>query len=122
MKKLTLTIILAFVLSISAFAQTPKVFIAPMENNFNTFLAAALIKNQVPVTITTDETQADYIISGGAVKGQNKWYDTVFGSEKDRNQGSIQLLRVSDKSVAWAGAAGDKSVCLVVLNVADKKK
>lgn len=111
MKKLFLPLIFIAALSAAALAQTdkPKVFIAPMEEGFDSFIAAALIKNKVPVMITTDETQAEYIITGRAVKGQNKWYDTVFGAERDRNQGSIQLLRVSDKSVAWAGSAGDKS-------------
>ncbi len=54
------------------------------------------------------EDEAEYIITGIAIKGTGKWYDTVFGSEKDRNQGSIKLLKVSDKSLVWAGAAGDK--------------
>jgi hypothetical protein len=100
---------LMFLFSIAAAAQA-KVFIAPMEEGFDTFIAAALIKNKVPVVITTDESQAEYIITGGAVKGQNKWYDTVFGAERDRNQGSIKLLKVADKSIAWAGSAGDRSV------------
>ncbi len=80
-----------------------------MDEGFHTFITASLIREKVPVTVTADEAEADFIITGNSVKGNNKWYDTVFGSEKDRNQGSIQMIRVSDKSVVWAGSAGDKS-------------
>ncbi|MGI8849141.1 MAG: hypothetical protein ACR2HT_03115 [Pyrinomonadaceae bacterium] len=103
-------LLLTFVFTVSAQTNSqPKVYVASMENGFDSFISAALIKNKVPVVVTIDESTADYIITGQAVKGQNKWYDTVFGGERDRNQGSIKLLRVSDKSIAWAGASGDKS-------------
>lgn len=110
MKKNKFLFIALFLLLCGAVsAQTqPKVFIAPMENGLNEFLTAAIIKKKVPVTIVISETDAEYIITGVTVKGDGKWYDTVFGSEKDRNQGSIKLLRVSDKSLVWAGSAGDK--------------
>ena len=104
-----LAIFAVFVFGLTQTKAQTKVFIAPMEENFNDFIAAALIKNNVPVVITTDDSSAEYIITGGAVKGQNKWYDTVFGAERDRNQGSIKLLRQSDKTIVWAGAEGDKS-------------
>ncbi len=112
MKNTLLLCVLLLTFVFTASAQTnslPKVYVAPMQDGFDSFISAALIKNKVPVVVTTDESTADYIITGQAVKGQNKWYDTVFGAERDRNQGSIKLLRVSDKSIAWAGAAGDKS-------------
>lgn len=112
MKKLMLSILFILSFSVLAFAENSqaKVYIVPMEEGFDTFIAAALIKNKVPVTITTVESEAEFIITGQAVKGQNKWYDTVFGAERDRNQGSIKLLKVSDKSIVWAASAGDRSV------------
>lgn len=89
--------------------ERPLVFVAEMEGGFDSFITAAMIKKGVPLDITKEESSADYIIAGGAVKGNNKWYDTVFGVEKDRNQGSIQLIRVRDKVVEFAANAGDKS-------------
>lgn len=80
-----------------------------MENAFDSFITAALVREKVPVVIVTDEALADYVITGVAVKGSNKWYDTLFDKGKDRNQGSITVLRRTDKTVAWAGAAGDRS-------------
>jgi hypothetical protein len=109
MREILMAFALTVLFSVAAFGQS-KVYIAPMDEGFDSFISAALIKNKVPVTITTVEADAEYIITGRAVKGQNKWYDTVFGGERDRNQGSIKLLRVSDKSVVWAGAEGDNSI------------
>lgn len=108
--KIYVALLLMLVLSLISYGQKPKVFVAPMEEGFDNFITAALIKNKVYVDITTDESQAEYIITGNSVKGQNKWYDTVFGAERDRAQGSIRLLKVADKSVAWAGSAGDRSI------------
>lgn len=112
MRKLLLLPIFVLSFTILSFAQSsqPKIFVAPMEEGFDSFIAAALIKNKVPVLITTIETEAEFIITGQAVKGQNKWYDTVFGAERDRNQGSLKLLKVSDKSIVWAASAGDRSL------------
>ena len=61
------------------FAQ-PQVFVAPMEEGFDSFLTAALLDNDLPVRVTADECSASYVITGGSVRGQNKWYDTVFRS------------------------------------------
>jgi hypothetical protein len=121
MRKLVSSMTTLVLLSTIAAAQT-KVFIAPMDEGFDSFLAAALLDNKVPVAITYDECSAAYVITGHAVKGQNKWYDTVFGAERDRNQGSIKLLRVSDKSVVWAGAAGDRSLWWGALKSGGQKK
>ena len=96
--------------ALTTYAQErPKVFVADMEGGFDSFVMAALIKKEVPLDITKDEKLADYIIVGETVKGNNKWYDTVFGNEKARDQGSIQLIRVEDRAVEWAGNAGDKA-------------
>lgn len=86
----------------------PRLFIAPMENGLNEFLTAAIIKVKLPVQLVISDENADYVIIGKAIKGEGKWYDTIFGTEKDRNQGSITLLKASDKSIVWAGSAGDK--------------
>lgn len=87
----------------------PKMYIAPTQDGFGNFISAALLENKVPVQITASEETADYIIVSSSAKGQNKWYDTVFGTEKDRNQGSMKVIRVSDQTVVWASASGDKS-------------
>lgn len=86
-----------------------RFFVAPTSDGFSNFLSAALFENRLAIQVTADETMADYIVVGSNSKGQNKWYDTVFGVEKDRNQGSMKVIRVVDKVIVWASASGDKS-------------
>jgi hypothetical protein len=88
-----------------------KVYIAPMEGELHTFLAAEIIKKKVPVVVVMDENQAEFILSGGNFKtGEGKWFDVIFGSPKDKNEGSVQLVSVAQRSLVWAGEAGDRSL------------
>ncbi len=110
-------------LAIGAFAQTPtKVFVAPMEGDFDTFITAAIMERKVPVVITTDEAAADFVIVGTAKKGDNKWSDTIFGTEKDRNQGSIKVFNPKDKTIVFAASAGDKTVWFGAFRKGGQKK
>jgi hypothetical protein len=86
-----------------------KLFIAPMEGNLHPFIAAEIIKKKIPVVVVTDEKDAEFILAGASIKGDDKWYHTVFGG-KDKNEGSVQLLSVKDKTMIWAGEAGDRSL------------
>lgn len=88
-----------------------KIFIAPMEGGLNTFLAAELVKKKIPLTVVMEEAQAEFIMAGGSAKtGDDKWYHTVFGSGKDKNEGSVQIVSVATKTLVWAGEAGDRSL------------
>jgi hypothetical protein len=105
---ITGSILILLVFCIGANAQS-KVYITPMENDFDNFLSAAMIAKKVNVVITLDESAADFIIVGTTTKGDNKWSDTIFGNEKDRNQGSVKVINPKDKTIVFATAAGDKS-------------
>ena len=110
---MTFTLILAFLLTQAAPQATvpagSKVFIAPMEGNLNPFIAAEIIKKKLPIVIVTEEKDAEYILAGASIKGDDKWYHTVFGG-KDKNEGSVQLLNVKERTMVWAGEAGDRSL------------
>jgi len=103
--------------------QNAKVFIAPMEGNLHTFIAAELVKQKVPLTVVMEESAAEFILTGGSRQtGDNKWYDTVFGTERDRNEGSVTMVSVKDKSLAWAGEAGDRSLWFGALKRGGQRK
>ena len=88
-----------------------KVYIAKMENDLHTFIAAEISKKKLPLSLVIDEASAEYILTGGSRQtGDNKWYDTVFGTERDRNEGAAQLVNVKDKTIIWSGEAGDRSL------------
>ena len=86
-----------------------KIFIAEMEGGLHSFLAPEIIKKKVPLTVVTEESQADFILTGMSIRGDDKWYHSVFGG-KDKNEGSVQLISVKDKTIVWAGEAGDRSM------------
>lgn len=86
-----------------------KIFIAPMENGLDGFLAPEIIKKHLPVRVVTQEQDADYILTGASLKADDHWYNTVFGG-KDKNEGNVRLLDVKTKQLVWAAEAGDRSL------------
>ncbi len=65
-----------------------------MENGPDGFIAAEVIKKKLPVLVVLDEKEADYVLSGVSLKGDDKWYNVVFGG-KDKNEGNVRSASVS---------------------------
>lgn len=86
-----------------------KVFIAPMEGGLDGFIAAEIMKKKIPITVVTDEKDAEFVLTGGAIKADDKWYNTIFGG-KDKNEGNVKMLSIANKQMVWAGEAGDRSL------------
>jgi hypothetical protein len=86
-----------------------KLFIAPMDGNLNGFIAPEIIKQKLPLTVVMDEKDAEFILTGASIKADDKWYHTVFGG-KDKNEGNVQLVSVKERTLVWAGEAGDRSL------------
>jgi hypothetical protein len=82
-----------------------------MKGNLHPFIAAEIVKKKLPVVVVTEKRRADYILAGSFIKGDEKWYHTAFGVT-DKNEGSVQLIKVKDKTLVWAGGAGDRSLFL----------
>jgi hypothetical protein len=87
-----------------------RVFVAPMDRKLDEYISSEIKKKKLPIVLVTDEKEADYIITGAALKGDTGWYKTVLGTAKDKNEGSIQVIDVRSKSMIWAGEAGDRSL------------
>jgi hypothetical protein len=58
-----------FAASLSCFGQLarPTVYIEPQQG-FETYLAAAISKKNVPVDVVTDQTKANYVLNATLVK------------------------------------------------------
>src|SRR5262245_24855386 len=76
-----------------------KIFIEPMQGDLHPFIAAEIVKKKLPFVIVMERKNADYILAGSFTKGDD-----------NKNQGSVQLLNVKDKTLVWAGEAGDRSM------------
>jgi hypothetical protein len=86
-----------------------RVFLSPMQGNLEGFISAEIIKQKLPLSITTDENSADYVLTGTSIKADDRWYHVVFGG-KDKNEGNVTLISTKQKTVVWAGEAGDRSM------------
>jgi len=80
-----------------------------MEGGLDGFIAAELLKQKVPVKIVTEEALATFVMSGISIKADDHWYNVIWGG-KDKNEGNVRLLNVKDKTMVWAGEAGDRSL------------
>jgi hypothetical protein len=106
---LAATILVAQAKEPSKVPRGSKIFIAQMQGDLNPFIAAEIMKKKMPVSVVTEEKDAEFILTGASIKGDDKWYHSVFGG-KDKNEGSVQLISVKDKTLVWAGEAGDRSM------------
>jgi hypothetical protein len=88
-----------------------RLFVSSMQGNLDGFISAEIVKKKLLVSLTADEGSADYVLTGSSIKADDKWYHVAFGG-KDKNEGNVALICVKDKTVVWAGEAGDRSMWL----------
>ncbi len=129
--KLLFTLVATLLIQFSATAadlipKSSKIYIETMESGLDQFIAAEMIKQKVPVSIVVDEKSADYILTGTAVKkdGSNKWYHVLTGTAgtMDSVQASVSLINKSEKTLIWAGNAGDRSIMFGALKRGGERK
>lgn len=79
-----------------------RIFIAPIEGGFDTFLAAAIIKKQVPVTVVTDRTKADYEVTGISSTEKAGWAKMLFmGVDNSNDMASIKVVDIKSNEVVY---------------------
>lgn len=115
MKKLILLTVLILAFSCFAFGQaaevtTPetripansKVYIAPMEGGFETYITAALQKKKIPLTIVATREQADFEIKGSVEKQKAGWAKTIFISPLPSIDSTMQVINLKTGVVAYS--------------------
>jgi hypothetical protein len=75
-------------------------FIAPMENGLDGFIAAEVIKKKLPMSVVLQENDAHFVLTGASLKADDKCYNVVFGV-KDKNEGNVRLLSVKNRQMIW---------------------
>jgi hypothetical protein len=95
----------AIVQSSTGIERGAKLYIAPIEGGFDIFLTAALIKKQVPVTVVTDHSKADYEITGISESEKAGWAKMLFtGSQQSRELASIKVVDLKSGDVVYGYA------------------
>jgi hypothetical protein len=85
-----------------AIERSSRIYIAPIEGGFDTFLAAAIIKKQVPVVVVTDRTKADYEITGIANSEKAGWAKMLFmGVDNSNDMASIKIVDLKSNEVVY---------------------
>lgn len=88
--------------STKAMERSSRIYIAPIEGGFDTFLAAAIIKKQVPVVVVTDRTKADYEISGIASTEKAGWAKMLFmGVDNSNDMASVKVVEIKSNEVVY---------------------
>jgi hypothetical protein len=82
-----------------------KVFIAPVEGGFENYLAAGIIKKQVPVTVVAIRDKAEFEISGVAESEKAGWAKMLFmGSGASKEEAGIKVMNIQTQEVVFAYA------------------
>ena len=97
--------------SIAGFGQVarPAIYIEP-QNGFETYLAAAISKKQVPVDVVMDQTKATYSLKSAPIEIKSestggKVARCLFAScagIEDKGNVSVQLIETSSSKMMWA--------------------
>lgn len=80
-----------------------KVFVAPMPDDFDQYLKAAIEKKKVPVTVVENRDQADFEITGYAeTEKASTAKKIIMGSWHSRETASIKVANLKTETVAFA--------------------
>jgi hypothetical protein len=86
-----------------------KVYIEPM-NGFETYMAAAIQKKKVPLIVVSDESVADYVMTGNAELQKAGWAKVAFtGSIHSDEQASVSMVSTKTKELVFAYAVNKKN-------------
>ena len=78
-----------------------KVFVAPL-NGYESYIIAAFVKKQTPLTVVNSAEKADYSISGVSESVQAGWAKMlILGSQQTNEQASIVMTNLKTGTVVW---------------------
>ncbi len=86
-----------------------KIYIAPMDG-FETYLAAAIRKKEVPLLMVADRESADFEITGTHDKKKAGWAKTIFlGDGRASASASMQVVNLKTKVIVYADSSDRSS-------------
>ncbi len=106
---------LAFAQTKAAPASVPvpkgaKVFIAPMDDGFDTYMKAAIQAKKVPVTVVEKRDDAEFELTGHSeTQKASTAKKAIMWDWHSNEQASVQLADIKAGTVAWAYSANKPS-------------
>lgn len=91
------------VISNEALPKGARVYVTPIQNGFETYIAAGLEKKKVPVIVVTDRSKADYELTGVSDTDRAGWAKMLFlGSQQTNESASIKIVNLHTGNVVFA--------------------
>lgn len=80
-----------------------KLYVAPMQNGFETYVIAGLQKKNVPLVVVADRSKADYELSGVSDTDKAGWAKMLFmGSQQSNESASIKISNLKTGAIVFA--------------------
>jgi hypothetical protein len=92
-----------------------KIYIADLGEGLGSYLKAELVKRKLPIKIVTEESDANFVITGIAEAKERKWHEGFLTRTKDNSTGAIEVHNRQSKEMIWASEAGDRNMWIGAL-------
>ncbi len=80
-----------------------RLYVAPIQNGFETYIIAGLEKKKVPVVVVTDRDKADYELTGVSESDKAGWAKMLFlGSQQTNETASVKVVNLTTSNVVFA--------------------
>ncbi len=80
-----------------------RIYVAPIQNGFETYIVAGREKKKVPVVVVADRTKADYELSGVSDSDRAGWAKMLFlGSQQTNESASVKIVNLKTGNVVFA--------------------
>lgn len=80
-----------------------RIYVAPIQNGFETYITAGLDKKKVPVVVVADRSKADYELTGISDSDKAGWAKMLFlGSQQTNESASIKIVNLKTGNVVFA--------------------
>jgi FlaG/FlaF family flagellin (archaellin) len=91
------------VITNEALPKGARIYVAPIQNGFETYIVAGLEKKKVPVVVVADRTKADYELTGVSDTDRAGWAKMLFlGSQQTNESASIKVVNLKTGNVVFA--------------------
>jgi hypothetical protein len=91
------------VITNEALPKGARIYVAPIQNGFETYIVAGLEKKKVPVVVVADRSKADYELTGVSDTDRAGWAKMLFlGSQQTNESASIKIVNLKTGNVVFA--------------------
>jgi hypothetical protein len=91
------------VISNESLPKGARLYVAPIQNGFETYIVAGLEKKKVPIVLVGDRSKADYELSGVSESDKAGWAKMLFlGSQQTNESSSIKIVNLKTGNVVFA--------------------